>query len=117
MREEIRECKVHGESKYREYSEGKNKKSFRCLKCRAESIKRIYNGKKEKAVTYLGGECTKCGYKKCLAALEFHHLDPSKKDITPAKVLNRSWENIKKEIDKCILLCSNCHKEEHNCDL
>lgn len=116
MKEEIRECKKHGSTLYKEYSEGKNRKSFRCLKCRAESVKKIYSKKKQKAVNYLGGVCKECGYHKCLAALEFHHLDPNEKDLDPSRILNRSWEKIKLELDKCILLCSNCHKEIHNCD-
>jgi hypothetical protein len=115
MKEEIRECKNHGETLYKEYSEGKDKKSFRCLKCRADSVRKIYKRKKKKAVDYLGGKCTECGYKKCLAALEFHHLDPTEKDLDPSRILNRSWENILIELDKCILVCSNCHKEIHNC--
>ena len=117
MSDEIRECKIHGETIYKEYSEGKNKKSFRCLECRANATKNIYKNKKRKAVDYLGGKCSKCGYSKCLSALDFHHLDPNEKDIAPAKVLSRSWENILLEINKCILLCSNCHRELHHCDL
>ncbi len=67
---------------------------------------------KEKLVEYKGGECIKCGYKKCIAVLEFHHLDPKEKDFT---IGGKSWslEKLKKEVDKCILVCSNCHKEIH----
>lgn len=114
MSQEIRKCKVHGNTIYKEYSEGNNKKCFRCLECRAESTKKIYNYKKQKAVNHLGGKCSKCGYNKCLNALDFHHLDPLKKDIAPAKVLSRSWDNILKEINKCIVLCANCHRELHS---
>jgi DNA-binding CsgD family transcriptional regulator len=67
---------------------------------------------KEKLVEYKGGECVECGYKKCIDALEFHHLDPKEKDFT---ISGKSWslEKLKKEVDKCILVCSNCHKEIH----
>lgn len=67
---------------------------------------------KIKLVEYKGGECSKCGYKKSLKALEFHHLDPSEKDFT---ISGKSWsfERLKKEVDKCILVCSNCHIEIH----
>lgn len=63
-------------------------------------------------VEYKGGECEKCGYKKCIDALEFHHKDPNEKDFT---ISGKSWsfERLKKEADKCILVCSNCHKEIH----
>lgn len=67
---------------------------------------------KEQSVKYKGGQCLLCGYKKYSGALEFHHLDPKKKDRS-IKLRNRSFENIKKELDKCVLLCSNCHKEVH----
>ena len=67
------------------------------------------------AVEYKGGCCEKCGYKKYIGALEFHHLDPNEKDFGIAdKGFIRSWDKIKKELDKCILVCSNCHKEIHN---
>lgn len=63
-------------------------------------------------VKYLGGRCVRCGYDKCVAALEAHHLDSSTKAFgIAAKGYTRSWEVVKTEADKCILLCSNCHRE------
>jgi 5-methylcytosine-specific restriction endonuclease McrA len=66
------------------------------------------------AVQHAGGKCVKCGYFKCLDVLEFHHKDPSKKlfGIGQNK-LTRSWESVKAEIEKCDLLCANCHREIH----
>ena len=68
--------------------------------------------KKIELVEYKGGECERCGYKKCIDALEFHHKNPDEKDFT---ISGKSWsfERLKKEVDKCILVCSNCHKEIH----
>jgi len=67
------------------------------------------------AVEYLGGCCSRCRYNKYIGALEFHHKDPSKKDFSIGeKGYTRSWEKTKTELDKCILLCSNCHREIHN---
>lgn len=74
---------------------------------------RYRNRQKQKAVEYLGGECSICGYKKSLAALEFHHIDPTKKDWNPSRVMSYRWDIIKSELDKCKLLCSNCHRELH----
>ncbi len=69
---------------------------------------------KKWAVEYKGGKCEKCGYNKCLEALDFHHLDPSQKDfILSDRNLILSWQEIKKELDKCILVCANCHREIH----
>lgn len=69
---------------------------------------------KQMAVEYKGGQCSKCGYKKYIGALEFHHLDPNEKDFSISKSGHcSSWEKVKIELDKCILVCSNCHKEIH----
>lgn len=75
----------------------------------AESRRKI----KLQAVTYLGGACTKCGYAKCVAALEFHHRDHSQKDFQISGGSRRRWSELKEELDKCDLLCANCHREVH----
>ncbi|KKK68951.1 hypothetical protein LCGC14_2938920 [marine sediment metagenome] len=63
------------------------------------------------AADYKGGKCTKCGYNKCLDALEFHHRNPTEKEFNISSSYCLSWENIKRELDKCDLLCANCHRE------
>lgn len=68
---------------------------------------------KEKAVAYKGGKCESCGYDKCTAALEFHHRDPNQKDFQVSSGRTISWDRARLELDKCVLLCSNCHREEH----
>ena len=69
---------------------------------------------REMAVEYKGGKCSLCGYSKCIAALEFHHIDSSKKDFGLSEDgLTRSWVRIQSELDKCLLVCSNCHREIH----
>jgi hypothetical protein len=66
-------------------------------------------------VAYLGGKCVKCGYDKCVAAMEFHHRDPSMKDFAiSGGGVTRSFEAIKVELDKCDLVCANCHREIHD---
>ena len=65
---------------------------------------------KLKLVEYKGGKCQICDYNKSLNALHFHHLDPNEKDFSiSGKSL--SFEKLKSEVDKCILVCSNCHSE------
>ena len=68
---------------------------------------------KIKAVEYKGGKCSICGYDKCNRSLDFHHRDPNEKEfeIGSSKVLN--WTKIKLELDKCDILCGNCHGELH----
>ena len=67
---------------------------------------------KQLLVEYKGGKCVLCGYDKCIAALDFHHLDPSTKE---SKNLGTTAgiEKQKAEADKCILVCANCHREIH----
>jgi hypothetical protein len=58
-------------------------------------------------------KCERCGYDKCIIALEFHNTDPKEKDFQiSGKSL--SFENLKNEVDKCMLVCSNCHSEIHD---
>jgi 5-methylcytosine-specific restriction endonuclease McrA len=68
---------------------------------------------KRKAIEYKGGACEGCGYNRCVAALHFHHLDPTKKDVQVSKN-TMSWERVKAELDKCEMLCANCHAEKHH---
>lgn len=70
--------------------------------------------RKRELVEYKGGKCIKCGYDKCLDALEFHHRDESEKEFTISVSKNYSTDSLKKEADKCDLLCANCHRELHS---
>jgi len=88
-----------------------NTRGFECNNC-VSNRRRLEN--KKRAVQYLGGKCIKCGFNSHLAALEFHHLNPNEKDFTLGNRLNRKWDKVQKELDKCILLCSNCHRIEHS---
>ncbi|OVE78929.1 hypothetical protein BVY00_01605 [bacterium G20] len=64
------------------------------------------------AIEYKGGKCQLCGYKKYQGALDLHHIDREQKEFNISKKgHSRSWERVKKEIDKCILVCANCHRE------
>ncbi len=69
------------------------------------------------ALEYKGGRCVICGYCACPAALEFHHVDPETKEFGAASIrgmLDGGFtERVKAELDKCILLCANCHREVH----
>ena len=58
------------------------------------------------------GKSRVCGYDRSVEALEFHHIDPSQKTFgIAAKGYTNGWDKMKAELDKCVLLCSNCHKE------
>ena len=85
-----------------------------CKKCyNASRLTRMVENKK-KQVEFFGGKCKICGYDKCHNALEFHHLDPTIKEESPSSLRQVTDElRWKSELEKCILLCSNCHREVH----
>lgn len=67
---------------------------------------------KLKCVDYKGGKCQRCGYNRCIQALDFHHVSDDKKfGISTAR--NRRFEDLKVELDKCVLVCAICHRELH----
>ena len=88
-----------------------------CKKCNHRNVLDRQREFKKKCLEYRGRCCSKCGYDKCISALEFHHLDPKEKEFIPSKFRHTSWEKnknkITQELDKCIVLCANCHREEH----
>ena len=67
---------------------------------------------KQQAVNYKGGKCVVCGYDKSLVALSFHHRNNKEFGVS-AKGYTRSWERVRSELDRCILVCHNCHAEIH----
>lgn len=75
--------------------------------------------RKREAIRLKGGKCSICGYCKNMGALEFHHRQPENKTFTldARKLSNTNWESILIELEKCDLLCSNCHVEVHHPDL
>ena len=77
-------------------------------------VKNFRKRQKQRAVDYKGGKCHLCHYTKCNEALSFHHLDPSKKDFSIAAAKSWSFDKIKKELDKCVMLCNRCHTEVHH---
>ena len=69
--------------------------------------------KKDKAIEYLGGCCWKCEEVFDRELYDFHHMNPSQKKYEWGTMKDYRWEIIQKELDKCILLCSNCHRLAH----
>lgn len=85
-----------------------------CKKCFNNiSLKKAYERKKI-LVNALGGKCQRCGYDKCIAALDFHHKDSNDKSFEIGRMmLRKSIDELLLEAQKCNLFCSNCHREEH----
>ena len=95
-----------------------------CYNCSGDSTRSINETRKHQktilrrsmklqAIKLLGGKCSICGYNKCVDALEFHHKDPTIKEFKLGSGNTMSWKEYKSEALKCILVCSNCHKEIH----
>ena len=93
------------------YLRSKGHTRAKCNSCQSNLRRR---GLKKKCLDFLGGKCIICSYDKCEQALEFHHKEPSEKDFHISGAHCRSWESIKIELEKCIILCANCHRETHN---
>ena len=94
----------------------KGKVQSYCRKCNHENTLERQRSMKQKCVDYKGGKCCRCGYDKYIGALDFHHLDPSHKEHGIAGLRFTSFEKnekVKQELDKCILVCRNCHAEIH----
>ena len=113
----LRECKHHGLTEYYYIT----KRCFLCKKNdknknkskenEQKQIKR--NTKTQQIVDYMGGCCIVCGYNKSNYAMECHHTDPTQKEHTISQLKYKKWETILKEIEKCVLVCSNCHRDIH----
>lgn len=96
------------------YNNNKNSHHTLCKECFNKSAVEDQRNRKRKCLNYKGDKCVICGYHKCVGSLSFHHLDPTQKDFRLSRWTGGSFsEKIKKELDKCVLLCSNCHGEVH----
>lgn len=103
---------------YSQVQNGANGQKWRyydslCKECRSTystDRRRLF---KKQAVEYKGGSCEDCGLvDPCMDIYDFHHIDPSTKDFAISGC--RSFEAMKPELDKCVLLCANCHRKRHS---
>jgi hypothetical protein len=84
---------------------------------KSEKVRRWRHRFKQRVVDSMGGKCQICGYDRCNAALELHHLNPSEKELSLGSLSAspKGWkEHAVPELRKCILLCSCCHREFHS---
>jgi hypothetical protein len=101
-------CHRHGKTDH--VLEGRG--SYRCKRCRVEQVSDRRRAVKRILVAEMGGRCAMCGYDRCEAALEFHHMDPAQKSFTLSlQGVTRSLEAARAEARKCVLLCATCHAE------
>ena len=108
-------CKNNVDTKKFYQRRGRENSSTYCKTCTTDQTLDRVRKLKSQMIEYKGGCCVRCGYKKYQGALEFHHTDPKEKDFNPSQLKKYSFDDrIKTELDKCILVCSNCHREIHD---
>jgi transposase-like protein len=104
----VRECATHGWTTWVRTAAGR----YRCKRCRIEAVSARRRRVKEILVGEAGGACRLCGYSRYAGALQFHHVDPTKKVFAlSSRGLARSLAKAREEVVKCVLLCANCHAE------
>jgi transposase len=104
----VRKCRRHGMTEFKRRSPS----GYRCLKCRSDAVTERRRRVKQILVREAGGACSICGYRRCIAALEFHHIDPRSKQFALShRGVTRSIARARAEASKCVLLCANCHVE------
>lgn len=87
--------------------EDRSKANYARVKARRQRLKEL-------AIEYKGGKCEVCGYSRSIWALEFHHKESSQKDFSVSKYQTLAWSKLKQELDKCMIVCANCHREIHH---
>lgn len=85
-----------------------------CKDCVKRRGREAYRSLKREAVTKLGNKCADCQQSFPACVYDFHHLDPSQKDLSVSRIrrkcdIDKFWQ----EVSKCVLLCSNCHRLRH----
>lgn len=102
----LRDCRRHGWTVFVIENSGRT----RCRRCRMERVAEWRRRTKARLVDEAGGKCEICGYDRCLAALQFHHRDPSTKSFALSlRGRTLSIDRLREEAAKCALLCANCH--------
>lgn len=68
---------------------------------------------KDRIMQHFDGKCAHCGLIDDPCVYDLHHINPAEKEEGIARMMDRKWETILPELNKCILLCSNCHRKVH----
>lgn len=110
--DEQRICRKHGLTAF-VHEPSKAGTGYRCRLCRVEAITTKRRALKQRLADHLGGSCSDCGYNRCIEALHFHHVDG--KDATISSMIGAyQAKAVWKEVERCVLLCANCHAERHS---
>lgn len=80
---------------------------------RRQRVTKARKALRDHIIAYKGGKCEICAYDKCPSAFDLHHLNPDEKEFNISSRMT-SFEAIRAELDKCVLLCCRCHREVHD---
>ena len=107
-------CKKHGLYEHSKETNG----YYRCKRCRNDHVITFRQKIKQRIVDAFGGKCRACEYDSCIDNMVFHHIRPNDKDFSIGNSGSTlSWEKVKKEAEKCDLLCCRCHGEVHSANI
>lgn len=104
-------CKSY--KQHHKFSPYNLKNNGKCTECASRHDIERTRLLKLKAIEYKGNKCSRCGFIGHYSSYDFHHVDPTKKDFNWNVGRKKSFDKIKLELDKCILLCRNCHQMIH----
>jgi hypothetical protein len=110
----------HNGRKYNDPTQHKREWNHRNRSNRASYKELFQRKRKVELIKLKGGKCEKCpieynGKNACI--FQFHHRDPATKKFgLNVNAMGKAWETILKELDKCCMLCSNCHSSEHSAE-
>ena len=107
----LHDCICQQCGRHYQYDRSKGSTLTFCNSCMVNSQRFL---KKQRAIEYKGNKCQICGYDKCSGALHFHHVNEQNKLFEISGNYCRKWESIQLELDKCTLVCANCHAELHS---
>ena len=102
-----RTCGTKGEENFYKSAQ------YQCKSCWNKRTYQTGIEKLNRLKTARGGCCERCGYNKYLGALQWHHTDPTVKEYGIGQRRGLTESQLQDEVDKCQLLCANCHAEVH----
>lgn len=109
-------CKIEKDISEFYFTKSRPSSASTCKECFNKYCIQRWIDRKIKAIEYKGNKCVDCNLhidKTHYSVFEFHHLNPSEKNFNWTQLRLRSDKSIKKELDRCVLLCANCHRIRH----
>jgi hypothetical protein len=106
---DVRVCRRHGMAEFALY--GRQRPRWRCKRCIGEAVARRKRRVRRTLIDAAGSRCAICGYDRCVPNLHFHHVDPARKRLELGSHRGVSLARFMDELERCVLLCANCHGE------